>query len=257
MAFASRQTWKLIADFAESLFFDAASAALNVPAGYVAQVPTLWPMTSGEVVIDCYEDYDETTKASFGAAASGTAYIKEKDLDDTPLAFGTVTIEQVGDTGNYYVVRLSWEDDEIPVYYANKTCLIYIELDDGVDRYVIAQTVAVTDERGAQLDGEETKDIPVSVTEITGDTTPTAYPGLIIWEVDNSAAAIEVTLPSASAHAKQLVLLMPLSTSFDVTVTGTLNGDAGGAVLSSMAGGVIYSDGSAWYWLNADQYITA
>jgi hypothetical protein len=257
MAFASLQTWKLIADFAQSHLIDRANSLVNPPAGYVGQIPAIVPLTSWEAAIDCYEDYTAATKASFGPTG-GTykAYIKLANYDDEPLEIGTVTVEQVGSTGNYYVVRLVVDDTDIPASYANHSCYLYITLDNTTSRWELGQIVNVVDARGTALTAEETKNIPISVTQITADTTPTAYPGLIVWEVNNAAAAKVITLPSAAAYAKQLIAVVPLSPTYNITLVGTINGDAGGVVLRGMSGGVLYSSGTAWYWMNADTYVT-
>jgi len=258
MAFTGEQTWTLLVDFQ---WGSDQGDNMSIPprgSGYVREVPKLFAEDSGELRLECFEWWYNTStyaEMDFGSGATVKLYVKEADADDTPLNIGTGATSKnasYGDTA-YSVVTVGWDADALTTYYANKTCLFYVEVTSASDQRTWYQRVEVVDPTGdTEATTLETSTFPISTTSISSDTTISAYPGKHVVFVDASGGTVAVTLPSAAAYTQQEVVIVPTDNTNDITVVGTLNGWVGPATSSAGEFNALHlwSDGSAWYNMN-------
>jgi len=258
--FTSEQTWKQVANFANGS--NLANAGVNEPSSFIDALPTLFAGNSGEWIIDCHEFYESVSsnlRSDFGATATAILRIKEVDVIDTPVILGTVAVGTDGSNPEFNRLTANWDQDEITDYYAGKRVMMYIEvLGSTDDERTVYQELSIENENGDALLIQETKNIPVSTQTISVDTALVAYPGKLVVFIDASANTVEVTLASAAAYAQQELVLVPTDNTLDITVVGTVNGDAGGfsSLVGELNGAHLFADGVAWFNLNHTTVVT-
>lgn len=157
----SAQTYKQIVDLKQGPIVASATAPA-APSGYVQLIPTLWALSSYEIIYDVYEDYTAAVKADFDKGANtitAKLYLKYANTGDSPTELATGAVTQLGSTGNYYIVTFNVAPTAILAKYAGlNTCLLYVVITYTVTgtvthRQTWGQFLSITD-----ADGDETAD---------------------------------------------------------------------------------------------------
>lgn len=245
---------QVIADFGVSHFIE--KSGVNVPAGYEPTIPDLWAGNSIEIQVDCYEEYSanesDALKCEFGAVATTKLWLKRKDSDEDPVDLTTGIVTNDG-SGRYFRLIYEVPADTIGHIFANEDCILYgVTLDTSRER-TWAQHLKILDDSGTGVATKETKDIDVSMIEITGNVTLTEYPGLVVYRITANA---DITLGSVAAYDPQMMTFILADASLTANLIGTINGDAGGLALTEeFQSCMILGDGLEWINLNLNVYI--
>jgi len=232
------QTFSIIADFAKSHFVDFTNSQVDPPAGYVSKIPNLWAENSFQLMVYCYENYDNSEKSNFGDAASATLYIKYADSVSQPIELATGTITADGD--DYHIVTFDVDAEDLLYSLAGSECILYGVITDTDRERTFAQRIQVIDEQGSlSFDARwGTRDISISIVEV--DETPytgTAYPGTVYYVVDTDVEEMTVNLPPITTYTTQHVIIYADGAN-DVVVSDTdTTIEAGDTAQFFLAGG--------------------
>jgi len=246
VGFPTDITYHLLADFGKSPYVDTGNTGINAPAGYETRIPSLVVGDSFELILDCWEDYAASggTRANFGGCAAATLYLKRLNSAENPITLATTTPETDGVGAEYNRIRFIVPSATITSVYANQRCLLYAVVTGTQDQRTLMQETDVIDADGTGASDLETKNVPVSMTPKTTSGTLTAYPGYVAYQ---ASGTISLTLPDADDEDQQEIVIVNIG-SGAITVVGTINGDAGGLVLSRQYDSCrLISDGTSWY----------
>jgi len=251
----ANHAYHIIANYAKSHYVNNGNSAVVPPATVEGSIPPLWARDSFQLTVDHYIDWSASAESAdaldLGAAATSQLYLGILNSANDPEELGSaVTPVQVDGSTEYYRTVYTIPKDDIPLTLANETCILYgvTTLAASNQRRTWAQQVAVISEQGTSLATKYTKDVDVSVIDITTDTTLTAYPGLVVYAIDTTAGALDIT--PATDEDPQEIILMHVAGAANATFVGTVNGVAAGITLQpDEAAHLIYHDG-AWINLN-------
>jgi len=203
----------------------------------------------------------------------------------------SVTVGQVGATGRYYVLTAGVAASAISALFANQECLLYWEVLDTGAKRTIAQFVRVQSADGTGADNLVSRLVPCSqfwvhsaaaapgVGDDSSDgferydlwydtagaklyrcdaatvgaatwteiTELDSYPGPVTYEIDGAAT---LPLPTVAEQTQQDITFS-LTAAATVSITGTVNADAGGISMTRQyTAARVIADGSAYYNLN-------
>lgn len=248
----SNHAYHLIANYAKSHYLPKGQSGVVPPATIEGDLPSLWARDSFLLTVDHYIDWSAAAESAvaldLGAAASSQLYLGILNSANDPAELGSaVTPVQVDGSTEYYRTVYTVAKDDIPLTIANNTCLLYgvTILAASSQRRTWAVEVPVISEQGTALDTLYTKDVDLSVIDITATTSLAAYPGLVAYAIDTTAGAVTIT-PS-TAETDQEIILMHTGGTANATFDATVNGVSGLTLQPGEHAHLIYHDGN---WLN-------
>ncbi len=238
---------QVIENFSQSHFIE--KNEVNEPAGFEVKIPDLWAENSVEIVVDCYDQYSATeppmVRTDFGNAATTKLYIKRRNSEEdaVELATGTVTTDGVNTEYNQLTYQVA-KDAISAAQFADEDCIIFGVVLDTDREKTWAQNLRILDEDGTGAATKYSKDIDVSMIEITGNVTLTPYPGLVLYRITANAT---ITLGAVATYDPQMMMFTLDGSGLAASLVGTINGDAGGIALDEeYQSCIVIGDGSDW-----------
>jgi len=252
-----KTTFKLIANFGKSHYFDKAHSEVVPPAGYLEKVPDLWAGDEFQLVLDCYEFYsateNEATKSEFGESATCSLYLREAGNADTGTLLCTGTVAQIAAAGRYCRLTFDVPKATVPEALRGLSCELYARVlgADGLTQRTAAQALTVLPAvaAGAPV---STETLAMAVYTLSTSQTLTAKRGPVRYLLNAAANAVAAALPAANAYADgQEIIVQAINITYAATVTGTINGSAGTVTFYNLRDTAVFqSDGTSWRNLN-------
>jgi len=170
MAYA-KNIYQVKADLSKSAFIDSKSSGIETPAGYEEKVPDLAVCQSFRLVLECYDDFSDTTRSTFD---STTAAMVLKLRNSTESGIDLVTGVAVATDGNNSELNtftLDCPKDTITDFYDGKDCILEITIEGASGKNVLFQHLRVISSDGTGDADFDSADIQASTALLVAVTT--------------------------------------------------------------------------------------